>query len=152
MTRWSLNNIVLPVSHKQFVDLTTQFKKAAEDSFGTECKLNIIALSTIQPFTTVVYEDSLDYLDQRKKADTILETADVGAVSKALWKSAAYVEVSVDPLDKGKATASAWGQIAFKGDHPRRATFYIQPDGVDARKSVLKQNFRKLAGDGYGPQ
>ena len=126
MTRWSLNNIVLPVSHKQFFDLTTKFKKAAEDS--------------------------LDYLDQRKKADTILETADVGAVSKALWKSAAYVEVSVDPLDKGKATASAWGQIAFKGDHPRRATFYIQPDGEDARKSVLKQNFRKLAGDGYGPQ
>ena len=148
MTRWSVRNLLLPVSHEQFVDLTTQFKKAAELSFGTECKLSIRALRAPKKYTTFHDKDIQEDLDEENKANTICETENLGNIGKALWNKAAYVEVTVRPVDAKKAPNYAFGHMGFKGERSRQVTFYIQPDGEYTRNSVLSQNRLKLVGDG----
>jgi hypothetical protein len=149
MNRWSLSNLLLPISHEQFVDLTTQFKKAAEYSFGTKCKLQISALSDVKHYTTYDDDDIQRDLDEHNKKNTILETANLGEISKDLWKRAAYVSVTVTPVDAAKATQYAFGTMEFKGICPKQATFYIQSDDESVRKYVLSLNRTKLVGDGF---
>ena len=151
MTRWSLGNSLMPISHEQFIDLTTQFKKTAEQSFGTECRLQIRALNDTKKFTTFWDDDLQRDLDEENRANTILETANLSDVTKSLWKKAAYLEVTVRPIYENHAPKCAFGHVEFKGARPRQATFYLQPDGEDAKKSVLAQNRDryKWVGDGF---
>ena len=145
MARWSLSNKSLPISHKQFVALTLQFKEAAEQSFGTMCVLQIRVLSAPKLFPTFCARDA----DKRNEENTLLETACLGAVSRALWTRAAHVEVAIRPVDERRAQAYAFAHVEFKGAHPKRATFHVRPDGKDAREAILAQNRNKIRGDGF---
>jgi hypothetical protein len=149
MTRWSLKNIFQAVSHQQFQDYTTQLREAAEKSFGTPCKLDISIMNNTKVYTTYWDDGLQDNLDQINDANTLLRTDDVANVSTALWGKAGYVEVTVKPVDETQAPAYAFAHVEFKGNEPRQATFYIQPDGGEAKASLLAKNPRRIVGDGF---
>lgn len=149
MTRWSLRNIFMPISHKQFSDYTEQFKKAAEQSFDTACKLKIRVLNAPKVYTTFWDDDIQGNLDSINDANTLLETENIAEVTKELWKKAGYVEVMVRPENPDAAPDHAFGHAEFKGNLSRQATFYIQPDGEGARDDMVSQARGKLVGDGF---
>lgn len=41
--RWSLSNLFFSIDYKQFMDLSTEFKAACEDAFGTPCSLEVLS-------------------------------------------------------------------------------------------------------------
>lgn len=149
MTRWSLSNIFQAVSHQQFQDYTTQLRDAAERAFGTPCKLDISVMSNTKVYTTYCDDGLQGNLDHINDANTILRTGDVANVSAAMWHKAKYVEVSVNPVDETLAPAYAFAHVEFKGNEPRQATFYIQPDGEDTKAALLAKNPRRMVGDGF---
>lgn len=149
MTRWSLRNAFMPVSHQEFVDYTKKFKQAAETSFGTACQLKIVALAEPKAYSTFWDDDLQSGLDKANRENTILETDTLDDVTPALWARAQYLEVLVKPVDETKAPQSAFAHAEFKGTQPHKATFYIQPGGEDARENMLSQSSNKVAGDGF---
>ncbi len=149
MTRWSLKNIFRPVTHGQFVDYTNQFKQAAENSFGTECSIQIRALTQPKAYTTFWDDDIQSGLDAINEQNTILRTENLSDVTSEVWAKAGYVEVNVRPVDCDKAPDHAFGHAEFKGEKPRQATFYIQPNGDDAREAMVSSAKGKVIGDGF---
>lgn len=149
MTRWSLKNIFRDVTHEQFNTYTTQFKQAAEKSFGTECKLEIRALSAPKVYTTYCDDDLQSNLDSINDSATLLVTDKLSDMTEALWKAARYVEITLRPADPEKAPRYAFAHAEFKGTQPEQATFYIQPDGEDAKAAIIAQQKHKRIGDGF---
>jgi hypothetical protein len=150
MSRLSLSNLLLPVSREEFTALTTQFKQAAEHSFGGPCKLEIHAMDAVKSTSSFMHDDwIMEAMAEDNKRRTFFETDDPAKLTADVWNKAAYVEVSVKPVNEKDAPASAWGHAEFKGYLPRQATFYLQPDDGDAMKSMRSQNPYKRAGDGY---
>lgn len=149
MSRWSISNLFRAVTHKQFVDYTTQFQQAAEKSFNTECFLEIRALTRPKVYTTFWDEDMQRNLNATNDRNTILKTQNLTDITHEIWNKAGYIEVTVRPNDEEKAPRYAFGHAEFKGNRPRQATFYIQPDGEDAEQSVLSQTSAKRIGDGF---
>lgn len=149
MTRWSLSNIFRAVTHTQFIDYSTHFKQAAEHAFNTECRLDIRALQGPKLYTTFMDKHIQDELDERNAENTILATEDLADITPDLWKQAGYIEVTVRPVDEKKAPDFAFGHAEFKGCHPRQATFYIQPDGEEAKQFMTSQNRGKITGNGF---
>lgn len=150
-SRWSLSNRFKAISYDQAGRYVAEFKSAAEESFGTECVLDITLMSANKVYTTFWDEDLQASLDATNASNTILRTNDHAQVTPELWDQAAYVEVGVRPADPSKATESyAFGHVEFKGSRPRQATFYIQPDGEGVMQQMLaKKAFGVAAGDGY---
>lgn len=149
MTRWSLKNIFQAVSHQQFQDYTAQLRDAAEQSFGTACALDIKIMRDTKVYTTYWDETLQDSLNHINDANTILRTDNPAAITPQLWDKAGYVEITVNPIDADKAPSSAFAHAEFKGNEPRQACFYIQPNGEDAKASMLKQNRTRIVGDGF---
>lgn len=150
MSRLSISNLLLPVSRDQFTALTAQFKQAAEHSFGGACKLEIHAMDEVKTTSTFMHEDwIMEAIAEGNKRLTFFETDDPAKLTADIWNKAAYVEVSVKPVNEKDAPTSAWGHVEFKGYRLRQATFYLQPDDGNAMKSIRSQNPLKLAGDGY---
>lgn len=148
MTRWSLSNRFLPISRGQFLTLTAQFQKAAEESFGGSCALNIRALYSPKRFTTFMDDDLQADLDKRNADNTILETSSLSDVGKEIWAKAGYVEVTLSPANPQAAPQYAFAHMEFKGRQPRQASYYIQPDGEDVKQTTIAQNRTKRIGDG----
>jgi hypothetical protein len=148
-SRWSFGNYIWPISHKQFIELVAQFKKAAEESFGTECSLEISALRDPKIYTTFCDSEIEQSLKLINDAQTVVATKNLADVTPELWKQAGYVEVEVRPLDEKKAPASAFGHVEFKGRLPLQANFYIQPDGENAKRAMLARNPSMSVGDGF---
>jgi hypothetical protein len=149
MTRWSLKNIFQTVSHEQFQNYTTQLRDAAEKAFGTKCALDIHLMANTKVYTTYCDDSLQDNLNQINDANTILRTDDLAMVTPRMWGAAGYVEVSVNPVDPEKAPSFAFAHVEFKGNEPRQACFYIQPDGQDVKDALIKQNRGRNVGDGY---
>lgn len=151
MSRWSLSNRFKAISYDQAGSYVSQFKAAAEKSFGTECVLDITLLRANKVYTTFWDDDLQSSLDATNNANTILKTNNHAEVTPELWNQAAYVEVSVRPVDPSKAPKEyAFGHLEFKGSRPRQATFYIQPDGEEAMQEMLATKaFGVVVGDGY---
>ena len=149
MIHWSLKNIFLPVTHRQFVDYTSQFKKAAEVSFGTECSLQIRALTKPKAYTTFCDDDIESALDEINEGNTILKTENLSDVTLDVWLNSSYVEVNVTPIDHQQAPDSAFGHAEFKGEKTRQATFYIQPNGEDVKHAMVLSATGKILGDGF---
>lgn len=149
MTRWSLKNIFQAVSHQQFQNYTTQLRDAAEKSFGTPCQMDIRIMNDTKVYTTYCDDGLQESMDAINDAHTLLRTDDVANVSESLWNNARYVEVTVNPVNPAAAPAYAFAHAEFKGNEPRQATFYIQPDGEDAKAAMIKQNPRNIVGDGF---
>jgi hypothetical protein len=150
MTRWSISNLLLPVSREQFTTLTEQFKQAAEHSFGGPCKLEIHAMNAVKKTSSFMHDDwIMEAMAEENKRRTVFETDDPAKLTAHIWNRAVYVEVSVEPVNEQSAPMSAWGHAEFKGSLPRQATFYLQPDDATAMKSMIGQNPGRLSGDGY---
>jgi hypothetical protein len=147
--RWSLGNLSLPISWRQFTDLTTQFKVVAEEAFGTTCKLDVRLLSRPEVYITFYDRDIQDDLDARNDAATFLNTDNLRAVTKELWEKAGYADVVIKPIDESRAPINAFASVEFKGTQPRWAAFYIQCALIDAKRAMLKNNRFKLVRDGF---
>jgi hypothetical protein len=154
MDRWSLSNLIAPVSYKQFQNLTTTFQQAAERSFGTETKVEITALSAPEVYTTYVDDEIQAILDNKNKNHTLLKTGNLSELTADIWKKSKYVGIKILPVDESKAPAFAFAHVEFKGIRSRQATFYIQ-SGDDKRQSTVKKEvlakrpFLSYVGDGY---
>ena len=150
-SRWSLSNQFQAISHEQAGNYVTAFKAAVEESFGTECALDIRILSVPKLYTTFLDDDVQSFLDETNKNNTILSTNNPAEVTPELWEQAGYVEVGVRPIDRTQAPEDyAFGHVEFKGQYPRQATFYVQPNGDDVKRAMLAQkSFTTAVGDGY---
>jgi hypothetical protein len=148
-TRWSISNLLISVSHGEFVSMTTQFQTAAEVAFGTTCALDIKLMSASRRYTTFANDRIQGNLDDINKGNTWLTTSSLAEITRGLWKRARYVQAIVRPVDESAAPRFAFGCAEFKGERPRQATFYIQPDGESARAAMIRKYPRKLIGDGY---
>lgn len=149
MNRWSISNLITPISYNEFTTLSERFKRAAEASFGTPCKMEISALKAPKVYTTFLDDDIQDGLDHINAANAV-PLNDNSTISRAEWDRANYVELTIRPVDEKLAPSYAFAHAEFKGGKPRQATFYIQPDGEDARKTMLDQARRlQTVGDGF---
>jgi hypothetical protein len=144
MIEWSLSNFLLPISYRQFVDLTTQFKKAAEHSCGAECKLQFCVLNIPKKYTEYKEADIQRNAAGTNKAYTFFKPGEM--IGRNLWKKAAYVAVFVIPPADSKAYVI--GSVEFKGCRPKQATFCILSDDEGAKREILMQNRGKRVGDG----
>ena len=149
MTRWSLSNIFMPISHGQFLDYVEQFQRAAQNSFDTKCELEIRALTAPKVYTTFMDDRIQENLDDINDQNTIIKTTKLSDITKEIWDKSGYVEVTVKPTDPDHAPSYAFGHAEFKGERPRQATFYLQPDGKDAKDFMLGNSTLKIAGDGF---
>ena len=147
MARWSISNLFRSVTHKQFIDYTTQFQQAAEQAFGTPCSLDIKIMSQPKVFTTLLHKDAQKQDNATNDKNTTLKTANITDITRDIWKQANFVEVTVSPENEEKAPFAAYATAEYYG---KRATFYIQPDegGKNAKQSMLSQTSGKIIGDG----
>lgn len=150
MSRWSIANIARPVSRAQFIDLTTQFQKAAETSFGTACSLEIRAMNAVRMTSTFLHDDGTEeFMAAENERRTFFKTGDPNQLTDDAWRRAAYVEVIVRPDKEKQAPAYAFGHAEFKGHLPRQATFYLQPDDDASRDTMVNASRGKWIGEGY---
>lgn len=148
MARWSISNLFRSVTHKQFIDYTTQFQQAAENAFGTSCSLEINIMKQPKVFTTLLHKDAQKQDDATNDKNTTLKTGNITDITQDIWKQANFIEVTVSPENKEDAPQSAFGTVEYYG---KRATFYIQPDegSENAKQSMLSQTSGKIIGDGF---
>lgn len=98
MTRWSLSNIFRKLNFTQFTDLSTEFKNAAEQIFGTECAVDITLMSRPKAYTTLYDDDEFERLKKINDANTLLKTDSIENVTQEQWNEAGYVEIGVRPI------------------------------------------------------
>ena len=150
MSRMSISNLLLPVSREQFTTLSAHFRKVAEQFFGGPCKLEIRAMNAVRLRSSFAHEDYIkDFMAGENRRRTFFETDDTSMLTGDIWNKAAYVEVSIRPVEEKNAPASAWGCAEFKGHLPQQATFYLQPDDATAMKSIVSGQRFKWIGEGY---
>ena len=149
MARWSISNLFRSVTHKQFIDYTTQFQQAAQNAFGTPCSLKIKVMDRPFESSKFLHDDATHrFIDKINQKHTTFETNILTAITSNIWKQAAYIRVEVRPDNEEKAPFAAYATAEYYG---KRATFYIQPDesGENAKKSMLSQTSGKIIGDGF---
>ena len=151
MTRWSLGNRLYAITERQFMNLTSDFRDACAQSWRQDCTLVVRVLRSNQVYTTFYDEEAFARLKAENDANTLLETGNPADVSPALFDAARHIIVTVRPSRPESAPASAFGQVEFKGNFNRRATFYVQPGGEDVRAALLAANPRMKRHDGFEP-
>lgn len=149
MSRWSLSNILLPISASQFRKLTTEFHAAAQASLGESCNLNITLMREPKLYTTFLDDEIQAGLDYENRANTILSTSQLSDITREIWAKAGYAEVSISPSANGSTPPAGWAHIEFKGERPRQATYYFHSTGPDIKDLILSQNRGKWIGDGF---
>lgn len=129
MSRMSLSNLLLPVSHKQFKAFVSEFKELATTVFGSECTIQIRGLKQTKWSPNFMHDrGTMDYIDDRNKRAVIFECDNLAAVTPEMYAKAAYIEVTVNPMNILAAPKYAFGSLEFKGDRHRQTTVYLQPD------------------------
>jgi hypothetical protein len=124
--RWSLNNRLLPISYRQFVKLTEQFKRTAEKSYDSKCQLTVNASRALARHTTFFGDNMQRGLDEANKPDHVFR-AGVAKITKDFWRNAQHVCVEVRPLTGVAARRGYSASVTFdlRAD-PKKANFYIQ--------------------------
>ena len=149
MTRWSISNRFLPISYEEFTSLSERFKQAAEASFGTECKMQVKAMTAPKVYTTFCDDEIQSGLDEINAART-LSLPESDRLSEKDWDRARYVELVINPVNPELAPSFAFAHAEFKGVTPRQATFYIQPDGEEVKDTMIStRKFLQSTGDGF---
>ena len=148
MIRWSISNIIRPISYKKFIALTTQFKEVAEQSFGRSCAIEIEVLRKPKEYTSFDNPEDQLYLDECNARNTMLKTSDLTEVTQALWVQAGYIEVTLRSKEKNP-NDSSFARVEFIGVRPRQATYYIYPDDEAVKSNIVGRNRFMLIGDGY---
>jgi len=149
MTRWSLGNRLLTLDHMQFVTLTNAFRNACAKSWGQDTTLDIKLLNQNQVYTTFYDEDAFARLKEENDAHTLMDTAHTADISASLFHATRHIIATVRPSKPESAPASAFGNVEFKGNFNRRATFYVQPGGEDVRDEMLAANPKMVRYDGF---
>ncbi len=147
MIRWSLSNHFFKMSHRQFVQLTTQFYQAAEEAFGTKCYLEIETLKRPKTYTTFVDPHVEAEINEKNGLPTF-KGRFAHDLTPQMWHAAGHVEVFIRPINKERAPQHAFAHIEFKGIRPRQATFYMQPECGNTQAIFLAANANLRAGDG----
>lgn len=150
-SRWSLSNLVNPVHREQFINLAKEFLDAAQDSFGTECSLEVTLMKATKATSSYGGDNVEKTLKEENEPHILLETKDLAAISEDLWKKTRYAEASIRPIDKKNATESAWAHLECGGIKPKTATYYIQCERIEdsAKKKILANHWTMIAGDGW---
>lgn len=150
MTRFSISNLLLPISFAQFCAMVQEYQQFAERSFATPCSLQIKAMNRIKMTSTFMHDDdTMEWIDEQNRKAVFRETSELSVFPSEIFDRAVYIEVIIAPVDKSAAPNYAFAHVEFKGSRRRQATFYIQPDGEDA-VSCLRKKFRfQIFGDGY---
>jgi hypothetical protein len=137
------------MSREQFIDLTAQFRAAAEHSFGAPCKLEIHAMDAVKIVLPFMHDDGIERrVAEHNNDHTFFRTDDPSKLSREAWGKAAYVEVFVTPAEGVPAPVGAWGHAEFKGCWPQQAAFDLEPVDGDAVTEMIGQNSGKMIGDG----
>lgn len=149
MSRMSISNLLLPISFKQFTAIVAEFVQLAAGVFGCECTIQIRGLKQTKWSPNYVHDKgTMDYIEDRNKRAVIWESDVLATVTPEMFRSAAYVEVSVTPLNILAAPKYAFGHIEFKGERDRQVTVYLQPDDPDDFASLLRKHRFMLVGSG----
>jgi hypothetical protein len=148
MTRFSLSNRVLSISHEQFVVMMREFAAASESAFGSPCALKISVYSAPAVYTTYCDAEIEENLDHENAAHLLLATSDLEAISAPLWASAQHVAASVY-LKDSTLVGSALGSVEFLGSFPRSASFYADPQGEIVKAAMLRAHPNMRIGDGF---
>jgi len=123
-------------------------KEDLETTFGTEFSLDIRVLKELWVDTQFVDEDLQAGLDYENKQQTTLRTNELKEVTSDIWKGAYYVRVSAAPVNPTVAPPYALETVEFKGTFPKRATFYVQPDGAEVQQHLQQRYQDLVVGDG----
>ena len=147
--RFSLSNRFRKVTHEQFRDYIQNFHAEVERYFGVPCSLKLKALSNNHVCTGFLDDDLQREHDRINEAAKIMETDKIDDLHD-IWNKAAYVSASIHPyIDEDSAPSTAFAQAEFKGHNPKRATFYVQPDGDDVKQDMSAKFWSKKVGDGF---
>lgn len=149
MTRFGLGNRLYALDHMQFVTLTNAFRNACAKSWGQDTTLALKLLNQNQVYTTFYDEDAFERLKEENDAHTLMDTAHTADISPSLFKATHHIIATVRPSNPETAPAHAFGNVEFKGNFNRRATFYVQPGGEDIRDQMLAANPRMKRYDGF---
>jgi hypothetical protein len=150
MTRFSISNLLLPISFAQFSAMVHEYKQIAELSFGTPCSMQIKAMNRIKMTSSFMHDDdTMEWMDEHNRKAVFFEASELSAFPSEMFDKAVYVEVVIAPVDKSAAPNYAFAHVEFKGSRRRQATFYIQPDGEDSASGLRKKFPFQIFGDGY---
>jgi hypothetical protein len=150
MTRFSISNLLLPISFAQFCAIVREYKQIAERAFGTPCGMEIKAMNYRKMTTSFMLDDSdMRWIDEQNRKATFFQASELSAVSAEIFNKAVYVEVVIAPVDKSAAPNYAFAHVEFKGSRPRQATFYMQPESELVAEGLRKKFRFQIFGDGY---
>lgn len=150
MARWSLANRLLDINFDQFLSLSRQFNTACADQWVQNCEMDVRLMDRLQHYTTFYDEDALRFLQAETDRHTTALEPHHAEITEAQFKAARHIVVTVRPQSPDLAPLSAFGQIEFKGNFNRRATFYIQGgDDNIARAAMFAANPRMRRFDGF---
>lgn len=149
-TRWSISNRLLAISFEQFQEMSREFLAFAEQAFGGRCKVEVKAMDRIKETTTFWLDDwIMESMARRNESHTFFKTEDLAAVTAQVFGSAAYIELSIRPLEADSAPSYAWAHAEFKGLRPKQATFYVQPEAEIGLQRIKANHRFQAFGDGF---
>lgn len=150
MSRWSLSNKVLPVSQRQFLDLTQEFMDACAQSWRGPVKAEITLYNAPALYTTFLLEpEERAAITAHNDSITLLKTGQLKDITPINWEIAEHAAVTLRPQNPDAAPQHAFAHIEFKGNFNRRATYYIQCSGDEARNTILAKHPLMTTGGGY---
>lgn len=104
MTRFSISNLLLPISFAQFCAIVHEYKQIAERAFGTPCGMEIKAMNYRKMTTSFMLDDSdMRWIDEQNRKATFFQSSELSAVSAEIFKKAVYVEVIIADRQGGCA-------------------------------------------------
>jgi hypothetical protein len=137
MYSWSLYNkpsfwgSKRAVSHEQFIDLATQFKRVSENVFKVPCVTTIDVLRAPKVYTTFYDEMAFDGCRIINDGNRVLKTDRISAITDKVWEQAGYIDIDVRPAAEQEGLLrSAFANAEFLGTLPDHATYRIQPEEV----------------------
>jgi hypothetical protein len=148
--RLSIGNRFSAISFSQFQALVADFKELTENSFGAPCSLQISAMNQTK-LTTTHWPDEhvISHMNEVNESATFFKTDDPLLVTSDIFDAAAYLDVVFRPAEWGTTPDFAFAHAEFKGNYPRRATFYIQPGDVSGFRSLKENHCSMVFGDGF---
>jgi len=124
-TFWGKNRAV---THEQFIDLATQFKRVCENVFKVPCVTTIDVLSAPKVYTTFCDEDASEGCRIMNDKRRVLKTDRLSAITEEIWSKTGYIDIDVRPADPDKGPRNAFAYAEFLGTIPDYVVYRIQPE------------------------
>jgi hypothetical protein len=148
--RWSISNRLLAISFEQFQAMSREFIAVVEPAFAGRCKVEVKAMDRISETCTFYLDDRvMEYIARRNERYTFFRTDDLAAVTAQIFRSAAYIELIIRPLDADSALSNACAHAEFKGLRPKQATFNVRPETEIGLQRIRANHRFQVFGDGF---